>query len=205
MKAQNAYIIDAIRTPFGRGKDTGVFAETHPVDLGGIPIKEILKRNNLKGTDIEDLIYGCSSPVAEQGLNIARIIAITSLDVTVPGVQLNRMCGSGEQAVHFAVQAILSGAHDLLIAGGVESMGKIPLGGDGLPIMGRTKPTLPDNFLKNFKANPMGISGELMAERWKLSRKELDEFSYQSHMKAAKARDSGFFKKEIVTVQTLKG
>ena len=205
MKAQNAYIIDAIRTPFGRGKDTGVFAEMHPVDLGGIPIKEILKRNNLKGTDIEDLIYGCSSPVAEQGLNIARIIAITSLDVTVPGVQLNRMCGSGEQAVHFAVQAVLSGAHDLLIAGGVECMGKIPLGGDGLPMPGKSKPTLPESFLKNFKANPMGISGELMAEKWNLTRKDLDEFSYYSHMKAAKARDSGFFKKEIVPVQTSKG
>ena len=174
MKSQNAYIVDVIRTPFGRGKDVGAFAEMHPVDLGGIPIKEILKRNNLKGTDIEDLIYGCSSPVAEQGLNIARIIAITSLDVTVPGVQLNRMCGSGEQAVHFAVQAVLSGAHDLLIAGGVECMGKIPLGGDGLPMPGKSKPTLPESFLKNFKANPMGISGELMAEKWNLTRKDLD-------------------------------
>lgn len=205
MSNSNAYIVDAIRTPIGRGRDTGVFAELHPVDLGGIPVKELLKRNNLKPTDIEDLIYGCASPVAEQGLNIARLIAITSLDVTVPGVQLNRMCGSGQQAVHFAVQAIASGAHDLLIAGGVECMGKIPLGGDGLPLAGKTKPTLPESFLKNHKANPMGISGELMAKKWNLSRRDLDEFSCSSHMRAANAREKGYFKKEIVPVMTSKG
>ncbi len=205
LKNQNAYIIDGIRTPIGRGKEGCAFYDVHPVDLGGVPVKELLKRNNLKPTDIEDLIYGCSSPAAEQGLNIARLIAITSLDLTVPGVQLNRMCGSGEQAVHFAVQAIMSGAHDLLIAGGVECMSKVPLGGDSNPMPGKSKPTLPDSFLKNFKANPMGISGELMAEKWKMTRKDLDEFSYQSHMKAAKAHDNGYFHKEIVPVQTPKG
>ena len=84
MKNQQAYIVDAIRTPMGRGKEGCAFSEMHPVDLGGIPVKELLKRNNLKPTDIEDLIYGCASPIAEQGLNIARLIAITSLDVTVP-------------------------------------------------------------------------------------------------------------------------
>lgn len=205
LKNQNAYIIDAIRTPIGRGKEGCAFWDVHPVDLGGVPVKALLKRNNLKPTDIEDLIYGCSSPAAEQGLNIARLIAITALDVTIPGVQLNRMCGSGQQAIHFATQAIMSGAHDLLIAGGVECMSKIPLGGDGLPMPGRSKPTLPDSFLKNFKANPMGISGELMAEKWKMTRKDLDEFSYNSHIKAAKARDNGYFTKEIVSVQTPNG
>lgn len=205
LQNQNAYIIDAIRTPIGRGKEGCAFWDVHPVDLGGVPVKALLKRNNLKPTDIEDLIYGCSSPAAEQGLNIARLVAITALDVHVPGVQLNRMCGSGQQAVHFAVQSILCGAHDLLIAGGVECMSKIPLGGDSLPMPGRSKPTLPESFLKNFKANPMGISGELMALKWKMTRKDLDEFSYHSHIKAAKARDNGFFKKEIVSVQTRKG
>lgn len=205
LRSQNAYIVDAIRTPFGRGKDTGVFADVHPVDLGGVPIKELLKRNNLQPTDIEDLIYGCSSPTAEQGLNIARLVAITALDPQVPGVQLNRMCGSGEQAVHFAIQSIMCGAHDLLIAGGVESMGWVNIGSDGLPLPGKSKPTLPQSFLKNHKANPMGISGELMAEKWKLTRRELDEFSYESHMKAANATEKGYFKKEIVGVQTSKG
>lgn len=205
MKNQNAYIVDAIRTPIGRGKEGCAFSDVHPVDLGGIPVKELLKRNNLKPTDIEDLIYGCASPVAEQGLNIARTIAITALDVSVPGVQLNRMCGSGQQAVHFGIQAIMSGAHDLLIAGGVESMGKVNIGSDGLPLPGKEKPTLPQSLLKNFKANPMGISGELMAEKWKLTRRDLDEFSYSSHMKATKARDNGYFNKEIISVQTLKG
>ncbi len=205
LKQQNTFIIDAIRTPIGRGKEGCAFWDVHPVDLGGVSVKALLKRNNLKPTDIEDLIYGCSSPVAEQGLNIARLIAITALDVTIPGVQLNRMCGSGQQAIHFATQAIMSGAHDLLIAGGVECMSKIPLGGDGFPMPGRNKPTLPDSFLKNFKANPMGISGELMAEKWKMTRKDLDEFSYNSHMKATKARDNGYFTKEIVSVQTPKG
>ena len=205
MKNQNAYIVDAIRTPIGRGKDSCAFSEMHPVDLGGIPVKELLKRNNLKPTDIEDLIYGCASPIAEQGLNIARLVAITALDVTVPGVQLNRMCGSGQQAVHFGIQAILSGACDLIIAGGVECMGKVPIGSDGLPLPGKNNMTLPESFLKNFKANPMGISGELMAEKWKLSRKQLDEFSYNSHIKAGKARDTGIFAKEIVPVKTPKG
>ena len=205
MQNQNAYIVDAIRTPIGRGKDGCAFSEMHPVDLGGIPVKELLKRNNLKPTDIEDLIYGCASPIAEQGLNIARLVAITALDVTVPGVQLNRMCGSGQQAVHFGIQAILSGTHDLIIAGGVECMGKVPIGSDGLPLPGKNNMTLPESFLKNFKANPMGISGELMAEKWKLTRKILDEFSYNSHIKAGKARDTGIFAKEIVPVKTPKG
>jgi acetyl-CoA acetyltransferase family protein len=205
LRNQEAYIIDAIRTPIGRGKDGCAFSEMHPVDLGGIPVRELVKRNNLKPTDIEDLIYGCASPVAEQGLNVARTIAITALDVTVPGVQLNRMCGSGQQAVHFALQAIMSGAHDLIIAGGVECMGKIPIGGDGYPLPGKEKPTLPQSFLKNFKANPMGISAELMAVKWNLSRRDLDEFSYNSHVKAGKARELGYFKSEIVPVQTSKG
>ena len=205
MKYSQVYIVDAVRTPIGRGKEGCAFSEMHPVDLGGIPVKELIKRNNLKPTDIEDLIYGCASPIAEQGLNIARLIAITALDVTVPGVQLNRMCGSGQQAVHFGVQGIMAGAHDLLIAGGVECMSKIPIGSDGLPFPGRNNLTLPESFLKNYKANPMGISGELMAEKWKLSRKELDEFSYKSHMKAAKATKEGYFKKEIIPVQTSKG
>ncbi len=205
LKNQSAYIIDAIRTPFGRGKEGCAFSEMHPVDLGGIPVTELLKRNNLKPTDIEDLIYGCASPVAEQGLNIARIIAINSLDVSVPGVQLNRMCGSGQQSVHFGLQAIMSGAHDLVIAGGVECMGKVTIGADGWPLPGKEKPTLPESFLKKYKANPMGISAELMAKKWNLSRRDLDEFSYSSHIKAGKARDNGYFKKEIVPVQTSKG
>ena len=205
LKHQNAYIVDAVRTPIGRGKEGCAFSEVHPVDLGGVPVKELLKRNNLKATDIEDLIYGCASPTAEQGLNVARTIAITALDVSVPGVQLNRMCGSGQQAVHFAVQGIMSGAHDLLIAGGVESMGWVNIGSDGLPLPGKEKPTLPQSLLKNFKANPMGLSGELMAEKWKLSRKDLDTFAYNSHMKAAHATKEGYFKKEIIPVQTSKG
>ncbi|MBI1857569.1 MAG: thiolase family protein [Candidatus Melainabacteria bacterium] len=202
LRNQNAYIVDAIRTPFGRGKETGAFAGVHPVDLGGVPVKELLKRNKLKPTDIEDLIYGCASPCAEQGLNIARTIAITALDVTVPGVQLNRMCGSGQQAVHFAYQAVMSGSHDLLIAGGVESMGWVTIGSDGLPLHGKSKPTLPQSLLKNFKANPMGISGELMAEKWGFTRKDLDEFSYCSHIKAANATERGYLKKEIVPVES---
>lgn len=201
---QEAYIVDAIRTPIGRGRPEGVFSEMHPVDLGGIPVKELLKRNNLKPTDVEDIIYGCASPLAEQGLNIARLIAITALDISVPGVQLNRMCGSGQQAVHFAAQAIMSGAHDLLIAGGVECMGKVPIFSDGYYLDGKKELALPESFLKNHKANPTGISGELMAERFKLTRRELDEFSYHSHMKAAKARESGNFAKEIVKVKTPK-
>lgn len=202
---QNAYIVDAIRTPLGRGRAEGVFAEMHPVDLGGIPVRELLKRNNLKSDDIEDLIYGCASPLAEQGLNIARLIAITALDISVPGVQLNRMCGSGQQAVHFAAQAVMAGSHDLLIAGGVECMGKVPIFSDGYHLDGKKELALPESFLKNHKANSTGISGELMAERFKLTRNDLDEFSYQSHMKAAKARDSGAFAKEIVPVQTPRG
>ncbi len=202
---QEAYIVDAIRTPIGRGKEGCAFSEMHPVDLGGIPVKELLKRNNLKPTDIEDLIYGCASPVAEQGLNIARIIAINALHESVPGVQLNRMCGSGQQAVHFGLQAIMAGVHDLLIAGGVECMGKVPIGADGWPLPGKEKPTLPQSFLSNHKSNPMGISAELMAKKWNLSRKDLDEFSYNSHIKAGKAREAGYFKSEIVPVQTSKG
>lgn len=204
---KTAYIIDAVRTPMGRGKADGGLANVHPVDLGAAPVKALLERNKLKGSDVEDLLYGCVTPIGEQGMNIARLIALSVLDETVPGVQLNRMCSSGLQTVEMASQAIRCGDNDLLIAGGIEHMGRVPMGIDGLPLpmAANQGTTLSENYLKKHELKSMGQSAEIIAEKWNFSREQLDTFSMGSHSKASNAEKNGYFKKEIIPVETANG
>ena len=216
MLSQNAYIVAAGRSPLTRGRKDGGFSETHPIDLGEAIVKELIKRSGLsKPEAIEDIIFGCATPVGEQGFNIARSIARRAIGNSVPGLQVNRLCGSGAEAVDISASKILSGNYDLIIAGGVESMSRVPMGADMLPIpsdlnviwkiisMGKkaVRLTRPDDL----KVTPMGISAELISEKYGFSRRELDEFSYKSHLKAANAQKSGYFEKEIVEIQTQKG
>jgi len=198
------YIVDLVRTPLGRGKLGSTLSELHPADLGAVSVRALVERNNLKPGNIEDLIFGCVTPIGEQGMNIARIIALIALSESVPGVQINRMCSSGMQAVDFAVQAIKSGDYDLIIAGGVEHMGRVPMGMDGLPLPMSPNPgsSIAESYLNKYQIKSMGQSAEMIAEKWGFTRDQLDDFSIESHKKAFLAQENGYFKKEIIPVQT---
>jgi acetyl-CoA acyltransferase len=198
------FLVDLLRSPMGRGKASSSLSEIHPVDLGAVPVRVLIERNKLDPKNIDDLIYGCVTPIGEQGMNIARLISLVALAETVPGMQINRMCSSGLQSVELAAQAIKSGDADLIIAGGVEHMGRVPMGMDGLPLpmSANQGVTLPESYLSKYQLRSMGQSAEMIAEKWKFSRQELDEFSINSHAKAYHAQEQGYFDNEIVPVMT---
>lgn len=212
---KEAYIVEALRTPMGKGKKGGAFFDVHPVDLASTVVAEIVNRSKLPSNAIEDVIFGCATPTGEQGFNIARTIARKALSLEVPGTQVNRLCGSGAEAVDIAASKIKSDSRDLLIAGGVESMSRVPMGSDMLPFAGELSniwkiltmgpKVINETLPKDLAVNSMGISGELIAEKYGFTRKELDEFSYESHIKAANAAEKGYFEKEIVGVKTASG
>ncbi len=188
------YIIDAVRTPIGIGKpDSGDLYPIAPMDLAALVLNELLSRTESDPEIVEDVILGCVSPVGDQGANIARLAVLKAgFPVTVPGVQLNRMCGSGQQALHFAAQAILAGDADLVIAGGIEMMSHQPIGADW-------PGEWPSDF--PYPLVHQGFSAELMAEKWNLSRAALDDFAYQSHLRAGAAIEQGTQAEQIVPVR----
>ena len=187
------YIIEAVRTPIGIGKpDSGALYPISPMDLAAHALKSVLQRADLEPDVVEDVILGCVSPVGDQGANIARLAVLKAgFPVEVPGVQLNRMCGSGQQALHFAAQAILAGDAQVVIAGGVEMMSHQPIGSDW-------PSEWPDEF--PYPLVHQGFSAELMAEKWELTREALDDFSYQSHIRAGKAIENGTQTAQIAPV-----
>jgi len=201
---ETAYIVDLVRTPMGRGKAGASLSSVHPVDLGAAPVKALIERNKLKAECIDDLIYGCVTPIAEQSMNIARLISLIALSENVPGIQINRMCSSGLQAVDFAIQGVKAADYDLVIAGGVEHMGRVPMGMDSLPLPSSANQgsSLADSYLAKYPVKSMGDSAELIAEKWGFSRRELDSFSAESHKKAHRAASSGYFNNEIIGVMT---
>ena len=180
-----AVIIDAIRTPSGRGKPGGALSGWHPVDLFGTVLRTLVERNDLDPALVDDVIGGCLSQVGEQSVNITRNAALAAgFPESVPGTTVDRQCGSSQQAAHFAAQGVIAGAYDVVIAGGVELMSKNPinsatLGKDNWGPLVRER--YPDGLVGQ------GISAELIAARWNLSRHELDEFSAGSHERAAAA------------------
>jgi acetyl-CoA acyltransferase len=187
-------IVEAVRTPVG--KRNGVFRETHPVQLAAVVLDEVVKRAGIPKSLIDDIVMGCVTPIAEQGYNIGRLAALEAgFPVEVPAVQINRMCGSGQQAIHFAAQEIKSGDMDITIAAGVESMTKVPILSDG------NERTIPDSLKDKYQFVHQGISAELIAEKYGLTRKQLDEYSYESHQRALKAQKEGYFNREIVPVK----
>ncbi|MHA2364105.1 MAG: thiolase family protein [Candidatus Hodarchaeales archaeon] len=194
-----AYILDCIRTPIGIGKEgKGDLSEWRADDLLGYVFKNLVQRYKFNPAEIEDAVVGCVTQTSEQGLNIGRLAVLNSgLPVDVPGVSLNRQCGSGLQATNFAAQGIMSGMHDLLLAGGVESMSRVAMMSDGSDIS--------DNIVRLYDIIPQGNSAELITERWKQTREELDKFSYESHHKAAKATNNGYFEREILPIPDKKG
>ena len=187
-----AVVLDAIRTAIG--KNRGALKDWRPDDLLGYILKNLLEKNKkVNPAQIEDTIVGCVTQTNEQGLNIGRLAVLDSgLPVHIPGVSLNRQCGSGLQAINFGAQAIMSGMHDLVLAGGVESMTRVPMLSDGAEI----SPVI----AKNYDIVPQGISAEFIAERWHQSREDLDVFSFESHVRAGKAIKAGYFDKQILPI-----
>ena len=187
------YIIAAVRTPVGVGKpEKGALFQITPVDLAALVLREVIRRGGVESEQVADVIMGCVTPIGDQGANIARLAVLKAgFPVTVPAVQINRMCGSSQQAVHFAAQAILAGDMDLVIAGGIEMMSHQAIGSDW-------PKEWPANF--PYPLVHQGISAELMAEKWSLSREELDDYAYQSHLRAGAAIGEDRQKAQIVPV-----
>lgn len=204
---REAVIVDAIRTPLGRGKENGALHGWHPVDLAAEPIKALMGRTGIDPALVEDVIMGCVMQVGEQAVNVGRNAALAAgLPESVCGTTVDRQCGSSQQSLHFAAQGVMAGAYDVVIAAGVESMSRVPMGVSTAVAGQPFGPTMLHEYSrKNLYGVgglvPQGISAEIIAERWKLSRQDLDEFSVGSHQKAAAATRNGWFKNEILPVE----
>jgi acetyl-CoA acyltransferase len=189
-----AIIVDAIRT--ARGKRKGALSGVHPVDLLARTLTGSLERASIKAHDVDDVIMGCVTQVGEQGLNIARgAVLAAGLPIEIPGTTINRFCGSGLQAVNFGAQAVMSGAAQLVVAGGVEHMTRVPMGSDAVGGEGPASPGLQQQWPNLV---PQGLSAEMIATRWGHSRRRLDEFAAVSQQKAANAIEHGYFQREIL-------
>lgn len=194
---QTAVIVDVVRTPSGRGKPGGALASIHPVDLAARVLSALLDRNGLESVQVDDVLMGCVSQVGEQGANIARqAVLAAGFDESVPAATIDRQCGSSQQAVHFAAQGVMAGAYDIVIAAGVESMSRVPLGSSaaGAPPAPGLTGRYPAGLVNQ------GISAELIAQRWGLSREDLDAYSARSHQRAAAAGARGLFDSQLVSV-----
>ncbi len=192
----DAFIIDAVRTP--RGKRKGSLAGIHSVDLAAHVLEAALRRTGVPAERVEDVVLGCVTQIGEQAFDVARgAVLAAGLPISVPGKTVNRLCGSGLTAVADVSQGILSGQIQLGIGGGVESMTRIPMGSDAGFGDGPTSPRMMERFPD---LTHQGLSAELIARRWSLSRGQLDEFSAASQGKAVAARAAGWFRDEIVPV-----
>lgn len=202
-----AYIVDAVRTPMGRKK--GALASLHSADLGAIPIRALMQRTGVDPAAVDDVIYGCTDTIGGQAGDIARTCwLVAGLPEHVPGVTVDRQCGSSQQAVHFAAQAVMSGVQDLVVAGGVQNMNAIPISAAmivgqqfGFPTPFSTSPgwlaRFGDQEVSQFR------SAEMIAERWACTRDDMEAFALESHRRALAAGDEGHFASEIVAVGDL--
>jgi len=196
---RDAVIVEAVRTPVGVGKPGKSLSGVHPGDLSATVLDALVSRAGVDPVLVEDVLWGCVSQVGEQGVNIARNSALAAgFPESVVGTTIDRQCGSSQQAVHFAAAGLVAGHYDVVIAGGVESMSRVPMfsnmvGGDG---------PFPPKMMARYDGTLVGqgISAEMIAEQWQLSRTRLDEIALASHERAAAAADSGLFADEIVPV-----
>ncbi|MGR9092469.1 MAG: acetyl-CoA C-acyltransferase, partial [Gammaproteobacteria bacterium] len=201
-----AYIIDAVRSPTGKRK--GSLADVHAADLGAHVIKAIVERNNIPDKDYDDVIFGAIDALGPLAGDVARTCWLTAgMDECVPGVTIDRQCGSSQQSVHFAAQAIMAGVNDVVIAGGVQTMSKIPIGSAGAAgnAFGFDDPfTGSAAWMKRYGEAPTQFKGaQMMADKWDLSREELEEYSLESHRRAFQAIEEGRFDKEIIPLNGL--
>ncbi len=192
---RDAVIVDAVRTPIGKRK--GVLSGIHPVDLSAHVLNALAERTGIDPAVVEDVIWGCGSQVGEQSMDIARTAVLAAgWPERIPGVTVDRQCGSSQQAVHFAAAGLIAGHYDAVVAGGVESMTRVVMGSSRLD----ADPFGP-RFHARFPETPhQGNGAELIAARWRLSRTDLDELSLQSHERAIAAQSSGCFDDEIAAV-----
>ena len=195
-------IVDVIRSPMGRGKAGGVLSSVHPADLLMQVMVGLVERNKLDPGTVDDLIMGCVSQAGEQAVPVGRTAWLAAgYPAHVPCTMVERRCGSSQQAVHFAAQGIAAGAYDIVIAGGIESMSRVPMGSAR---MGADPHGLA--YEKRFPGTVgQGISAELIAARWDISREEMDEYSAQSHQRAEAARVAGNLAREIISITTPDG
>jgi acetyl-CoA acyltransferase len=195
---RDAVIVDAVRTPVGRRN--GRLKDVHPVDLAAHVLTALLRRNGLEREAVDDVILGCVTQIAEQSSNVARqAVLAAGWPEEIPGVTVDRACGSSQQAIHFAAAGVAAGHYDLVIAGGVEVMSKVPLGAAravGVPF----GPKVIERYHRS--SFSQGEGAEIMARRWKLSRTALDEFALESHGKAIRATDLGAFASQLAPVET---
>jgi acetyl-CoA acetyltransferase family protein len=191
-----ALIIDALRTPLGRRN--GKLSGWHPVDLAAHVLDAVVRRHDLDPAVVDDVIMGCVSQVGEQAVNIGRnALLAAGFPDSVPGTTVDRQCGSSQQAVHFAAQGVLAGAYDVVVAAGVESMSRVPMGSNMLPGYDPFGPRMVERYPGLV---PQGISAEMIASKWKIARDDLDAYALRSHERAAAATDGGRFEREIVPV-----
>src|SRR5215472_13275781 len=197
----DAYIFDHVRTPRGKGKKDGALHEVTPVQLAAQMLNAIRDRNaGLDTKQVEDVILGCVMPVGEQGANIARTaVMVAGYDESVPGVQVNRFCASGLEAVNMAAAKVMSGQSPLAIGGGVEAMSRVPMGSDGGAWPVDPAVAMPTYFV------PQGISADLIATKYGISRDDVDAYAVESQKRAKSAWDNGYFKKSIVPVKDQNG
>ena len=192
-----AVVIEAVRTPIGRRN--GLLKDTHPTELAAAVLNEVIRRAGIERGQVDDIIMGCVSMVGDQALNIGRNSALLAgFPPEVPAVTIDRQCGSSQQAVNFAASLIESGAAEIVIAAGVESMTRVPMGstranGPGTPFTEALK--------ERYPLVQMGLSAEMIAEKWGLSREAQDEFSWRSHSLAARAQAEGHFQREILPLE----
>ena len=199
-----AYIVAAVRTPGGRRN--GALSQWHPADLGAVVVDELIKRTGIPPASVDDVIFGCVDQVGSQAGNLGRNVVLASkLPESVPGTTIDRQCGSSQQAIHFAAQAVMSGTQDVVIAGGVEVMSLVPIGAsvmDGMKA-GRGGP-MSENIQKRYPNTPMFSQfegAELVAEKWNITREDMEKSAVQSHKRAVDATAKGHFKSEIVPVK----
>jgi acetyl-CoA acyltransferase len=189
-----AYILSALRTPGGKAP-RGQFSTLRPDDLAATVIRDIVARSGIDPARFDDVILGCAFPEAEQGMNVARIAALRAgIPVQVPAMTVNRFCSSGLQAIALAAERIRAGLADCIIAGGTESMSKVPMGGNKFS----ANPTLVSDWPESYAA--MGITAELVADKFSINRADQDTFASRSHHQAAQAQTAGWFADEIVPV-----
>ena len=195
----NAVIVDAVRTAVGR--KNGKLKDWHPVDLAAEPLKAIIERNSLDPELVDDVIMGCVTQTGEQGVNVGRNAALAAgWPESVPGTTIDRQCGSSQQSAHFAAQGVMAGAYEVVVAAGVESMTRVPMGsnmqqGPGIPFGPAMLGRYADGLV------PQGISAELIAEKWSIPREELDGIAYESHQRAMKATEEGRFDGQILPIE----
>ena len=202
--AEKAYIVEAVRT--AGGKRDGKLSLWHPADLGAKVLDEIVSRLDMDPELVDDVIFGCVDQVGAQSGNIARnAVLSSSFPESVPGTSVDRQCGSSQQAIHFAAQAVMSETQDIVIAGGVEVMSQVPIGSNIIDSFkeGHGQPFNGKGMMERYPGVQFSqfAGAEMMAKRWEMSRDDLDSFALASHEKAKTATEAGYFDKEIVPVE----